>query len=267
MFMKKKEKETVVVGNLNEIIVKRKEALLKYQQERVDNFIDECKSKFAERAYRVSSPFFDVVCDVAYNHLRDDPKRTFIIEDFDEILKTKERADIFFSFYTSYVIVWYDHHLSHWGGQTQDRIDRWKQLGDKIDEYCMKYYGCHWGEQKVTYEEEIPKYKPLIPITSTKDVKINMVNRPLYKGEKKIGYIKCIEHVSIIVGYHPEWDEVDGDYYPNVPDYEHYTNSILLYGKPKKVDGIRFYERDHKTYILGNSLDNYSVLEDRVVMQ
>ena len=29
MFMKTKEKETVVVGNLNEIIVKRKEALLK----------------------------------------------------------------------------------------------------------------------------------------------------------------------------------------------------------------------------------------------
>ena len=260
--MKTKEKETVVVGNLKEINSKRKEISMKYQQERVDKFIESCKDKFSENGLLLDRPFFHVVCNCI-----DRPREDYTLEDFDEILKTKERADIFFSFFTSYKIVWYDHYLSHWGCQTQDRIDRWKQLGNKIDAYCMKYYGCHWGEQKVTYEEKIPKYKPLIPITSTKDVKINMVNRPLYKGEKKIGYIKCIENVSIIVGYHPEWDEVDGDYYPNVPDYEHYTNSILLYGKPKKVDGIRFYERDHKTYILGNSLDNYSVLEDRVVMQ
>jgi len=267
--MVKNKLKKIFLGKINpeEMKSKRKEALLRYQQERVDNFIDECKSKFAERSYRVSSPFFDVVCDVAYIHLHDDPKRTFIIEDFDEMLKTKERADIFFSFFTNYKIVWYDHHLSHWGTQGQNRIDRWKHLVNKIDSYCMKYYGCHWGEQKATYEEEIPPYKPLSAITSTKDIKDNMKNRPLYKGEDLIGYIKGIENVSIITGYHPEWDEVDGDFYPNVPEYDDYPNSILLYNEPNKVEGVRFYEEDHRTYILGKDIDNYMVLEDRVVMQ
>ena len=245
---------------------KRREALLKYQKQRVDQFIEECKDKFAGKSYRINRPFFDVVCNAAYD-MSTDPERNYIIEDFDEILKTKEQADVFFSFFTNYKIVWYDHHLSHWGTQGQDRIDRWKQLRDKIDSYCMKYYGCHWGEQKVTYEEEIPPYKPLTPITSTKDIKNNMKNRPLYKGEDLIGYIKDIKNVSIITGYHPEWDEVDGDYYPNVPEYDEYPNSILLYNKPNKVEGARFYEEDHKTYILEKDINNYMVLEDRVVMQ
>ena len=241
----------------------RKKISMKYRQERVNKFIESCKDKFSKNAMMLpDSPFFDVVCNCI-----DDPREDYTLEDFDEILKTKEYADIFFSFFTSYKIVWCDHHLSHWGCQTLDRIDRWRKLGDKIDEYCMKYYGCHWGEQKVTYEEEIPQYNPLIPITSMKEIKINMMNRPLYKGERLIGYIKGIETVSIIVGYHSEVDEIDGDFYPNVPEYKKYRHSILLYGKPKKIDGIRFYERDCKTYILGNSLDNYSILEDRVVIQ
>ena len=163
--------------------------------------------------------------------------------------------------------MWYTHYLSHWGCQTNDRLKRWEKLVAKINDYCNKYYKCNWGEQKVNYDEEIPPYNPLIPIQSVKDIKTNMINRPLYIDKTLIGYIKGIKRVSIIVGYHSEWDEVDGDYYPNVPDYEHYNASVLLYGEPKKVSGLNFYTKDHKVFILGNSLDNYSVYEDKVILE
>ena len=72
--------------------------------------------------------------------------------------------------------------------------------------------------------------------------------------------------MSIIVGYHSEWDELDVEY-SDVPDYKTYNKAILFYGQSHKIPNLNFYEKDGCTYILEDNLDNYTVLEDRIILK
>lgn len=234
---------------------------LKHQQTRIDNLLANCKNKFTKNKYQIRKIFSDVVCGLC---LSADATRDFIMEDFDAILATKENADIFFSFYTNPDFIWYEHYLGHWGEQTIHRKNVWITICNKLDSYCQKYYHCNWGKQHVEFVEPIPPYRPLSNGYLKEN---NMKNRPLYFKDTLIGYVKKIVRMSIIVGYHSEVDEVDDDYYENVPDYRKYKKSILFYGQPHKIPNLNFYEKDGCTYILEDNLDNYTVLEDRIILK
>lgn len=236
----------------------------KWQEERVKKFIDGCADKFTKNTYSVAlhDLFFDIVCGGKMS------LNMYHMDDIDLILSTKENADKFFSFFKDYRIIWHEMHLEHWAEQTYCRYNNWIILNDKIDGYCMKYYGCHWGNQNVTFEEDVPGYKAL-PAELTEDNYTDyMVNRPLYNGDTFIGYIKDISPVLVTTGYHSEWDE-DNDYYPNVPEYEEYLKSIVFYNEPVpvKINGMCFYKEMNKTYLLGNDLGRYAICEDKVILK
>ena len=105
---------------------------------KINRFIAACANKFSNnKDGDPIDPFFDMICGYEI-HLQD----LFIIDDIDLMLKTKENADKFFFFFANSDLIWYDHYLSHWGTQTQERYDNWKKICEKINGYCMKYYGC-----------------------------------------------------------------------------------------------------------------------------
>ena len=236
----------------------------KTPKEKINRFLRACVDRFTKDNYLCgdpSQPFFDMIIGGSDNC------DSFVIDDIDLMLETKKNADKFFSFYKNSDLIWYENYLSHWGTQTTERYETWKKICEKIDGYCMKYYGCKWGKQKVEYTGNIPKYKPLKQISSTDDLKKYMVNRPLYKNDTFVGYIKKITPVTVIIGYHSEWDEADHDFYPEVPDCETYQTCVQLYGSPEQIPKIKYIVQNGKTYIKGDTLDNYEVLEDRVVIK
>lgn len=238
---------------------KLKKFRLQYQDERIQKFIEACKGRFFETHYLCVSAFVDAICGHTFNETYD-PHKVYISNDFDVMLKNKENSDIFFSFFTHPYDVLYEHQIWDWASQSQARLNAWNRLSAKIDKYCQKHYGCPWGEQNVEYVEPIPKY---LPLAWDKTKEENMVNRPLYYKGELIGFVKKVTNVKCVTGQRKVWDEDEFEYiYLNV--YKPYKSSILFYGIPKKVEGIKFFEKDGLTYILNESLINYELHQDRI---
>ena len=230
----------------------------KSHKKRIKEFINACADKFSKEMLSSNDPFFCIVCDIT---------SLYDINDFDTILGTKENADVFFSYFTDPDMIWVKNGLEYWGTQSAKREENWKNLCHKIEEYCMKYYGCQWGKQKAEYREQIKKYSKLKPVVTLSDFKDNMINRPLYKGNKLIGHIKDITEITVICGHHMD---VDDEELINVPESKTYYACVLLYENIDKLPYIKskqgLYKHDNKSYILGNTLDGYSVYEDKVVL-
>lgn len=225
-------------------------------EKEINKFLEDCKSHFYKDPMAMDDIFIQLI-EGPY-----DPK-WWNLDDLEKLLATKGAADIFFSHYESKYFILVDRELRHYLSD-RSNSDRWSKVLNCIEAATIKYYGKKWGDFTIPRLVLKPsKFKDLRRVYRLSDFRANMLNRPIMIKGREIGHVRRVAPLSVLVGHKGEWDSVDNDYYPDVPQYKNYKYAITLWNRPPK--SIRnkdcYLELDGVCYLLIESLESVKLHE------